>query len=180
MQAYRKSCNYPSRVSEIMLTPGTNVWHPAKTYGLCWTMKKWKPHCWRERATSRVHQCPVNNINLCYSREHAVRSTIPPASLEKTALVCDGTGWALVLSYHPGKSFLYLGNRLSKESVPLSAAADLSHSTKTLLQHFLQAISFHSSSCPTCSEVHGCKFHSVLRNLICRVWPQYFLSLQDF
>lgn len=112
------------------------------------------------------------------STRWGVRS--PPASLEKTALVCDGTSWAPVLSYHPGKSFLYLGNRLSKESVPLSAAADLSHSTKTSLQHFLQAISFYSSSCPICSEVHSCKFHSVLRNLICRVWPQHFLSLQDF
>lgn len=95
-------------------------------------MKKWKPHCWRKRATSRVHQHTVNNINLCYTREQAVNTKIPSPLFHwrrqhMANVKTQQVSWALVERYHTGKSLLYLlylCNKFSEESVSLSSAVD--------------------------------------------------------
>lgn len=154
-------------------------------------MKKWKPHCWRKRATGRVHQHTVNNINLCYTREQAVNTKIPlPSSFlsqEKTTrgqwhVMTKQVSWAPVERYHTGKSLLYLCNIFSGESASLSSAADF----VPQYRDFYCNISYGPSPSLACPVPEVPKFTVVrvslwlLRSLICRVWPQYFISLQDF
>lgn len=171
-----------------MLTPIINVCHPLKTYGLCLTMKKWKPHCWRRRATSRVYQHTVSNITLCYTREQAVNT---PLSLERTThgqwhAMTQQASWALTEQHHTGKSLLcllHLCNKSSEVSVSLSSAANfvlrykdvycnISYGPSPSLAHSVPGVPKFSSRSFTLT--------SQKRNLQIKTKIKHLTSLQDF
>ena len=159
--------------------------------GLYFTMKKLKPHYWRKRATSRIHQHTMNYINLCYTREQAVNSQILSSVFHwKRQHTANGMLRLNKWAEHWLKGIILVKacyvccmcNKFSEESVSLSSAADFVPQYKD----FYCNISYR----PPPSLAHPVpevpKFTAVrvslwfLRNLICRVWPQYFISLQDF
>lgn len=170
-----------------MLTPIINVCHPLKTYGLCLTMKKWKPHFRRRRATSRVYQHTVSNITLCYTREQAVNT---PLCHWRGQRVASGMLWLSKRAEHWLNSitlvkacyvcYICAINPVKSQCLcPLQPI--LSCGTKTSIatfptDHLLLSLILSQGFLSSAAGVSLW----LLRNEICKLRPQHLTSLQDF
>lgn len=153
-----------------------------ETPGWCQAVKKWN-HRTRENECPAVYTSPVSKCtSAAPGREQQTPESPSLSFMESTA---HGSGMEQGAEHClTGKSLLcllYLCNKLSKSWCLFLCSWFCPTVQRLLLQHFLQPISSSSSSCPRSYQVHGSKsFTLTSQKPNFRIWPQSFVSFQDF